>query len=76
MCLSNGDVARLPTTRSNAEAIALARGYELRIRRTGAIVVLVVSTGQRVHRADRWSEILRWLVAAPRIDSDDPPSAA
>jgi hypothetical protein len=64
----------MPTTESNARTIADSRGYRIEIRRTGSIVILTAE-GQRVHTAARWSEALRFLVAAPRIDDGGPEAA-
>jgi hypothetical protein len=69
------NVVTMPTTRSNSEALARACGYSIEIRRAGSIVVKTTD-GQIVHRADRWSEVLRFLVAAPRIEGGDGPDAA
>jgi hypothetical protein len=62
----------MPTTRSNAEAIARNRGYLLETRR-GDIVIRIAESGLVIHECGRWSDALKFLIQAPRINGNDAP---
>jgi hypothetical protein len=64
---------KMPTTRTNAEAIARARGYAVTVE--DGRIAIHTRDGQFVHRATNWNGALRFLLEAPRIDTARPPSA-
>jgi hypothetical protein len=59
----------MPTTESNARAIAFHRGYLIETRR-GDIVIRIAESGDIIHECGRWSDALKFLIVAPRIDND------
>jgi hypothetical protein len=55
----------MPTTEGNARSLAAAKGYTLHVQRDGSIVARADGVQ---HVALTWSAMLRFLVAAPRLD--------
>ena len=55
----------MPTTRTNAEAIARARGYTVTLE--GGRITIHTPDGQCVHRTTKWSSALQFLLEAPRM---------
>lgn len=55
----------MPTTRSNAEAIARARGYN--VTTEDGRIAIHTPDGKCVHRTTKWSSALQFLLEAPRM---------
>jgi len=56
----------MPTTRTNAEAIARNRGYT--VTAEDGRIAIHTPDGKCVHRTTKWSGALQFLLEAPRID--------
>jgi hypothetical protein len=55
----------MPTTRTNAEAIARARGYT--VTAEDDRIAIRTPDGKCVHRTTKWSSALKFLLEAPRM---------
>jgi hypothetical protein len=55
----------MPTTRTNAEAIARARGYT--VTAEDGRIAIHTPDGQCVHTTTKWSSALQFLLEAPRM---------
>jgi hypothetical protein len=55
----------MPTTRTNAEAIARARGYA--VTAENGRIAIHAPDGQCVHTTTKWSSALQFLLEAPRM---------
>ena len=55
----------MPTTRTNAEAIARARGYTVTAEDGG--IAIHTPDGKCVHRTTKWASALQFLLEAPRM---------
>ncbi|HEY7673224.1 MAG TPA: hypothetical protein VIC71_13500 [Gammaproteobacteria bacterium] len=55
----------MPTTRSNAEAIARARGYAVTVE--DGRIAIHTRDGELVHRTTKWAAALQFLLEAPRL---------
>ena len=61
---------KMPTTRSNAEAIARARGYT--VTAEDGRITIHTRDGQLVHSTTKWASALQFLLEAPRIEAARP----
>lgn len=57
----------------HAEHADQAKGYAVTVLRSGRIRVRAGS--RTVHTGDRWSDVLRFLLTAPRLNDDGPGAA-
>lgn len=64
----------MPSTESNARQLAAARGFTVDVER-GFVAIRSAETGLLIERCAQWSEALRFLVRAPRINGSGPGAA-
>jgi hypothetical protein len=60
----------MPTTRTNAEAIARARGYA--VTAEDGRITIHTRDGKLVHTTTKWAAALQFLLEAPRIEAARP----
>ena len=60
----------MPTTRSNAEAIARARGYT--VTTEDGRIAIHTPDGKCVHTTTKWASALQFLLEAPRMTTAAP----
>lgn len=60
----------LPTTQTNAEALAASKGYTLATDPDGSLVA-IGPDGLRYAAAVSWPAMLAWLIRAERLDGED-----
>lgn len=65
-------MTELPTTQSNAHALAASHGYTL-TEIDGAITIS--AGGSLVCAVSTWRDAIRWLAAAEPLSPDDPAAA-